>query len=145
MKSKVVPLVSYIAVAVVLLVLSFFAGRILNNSATAVRAELDTQANKMENINSPDVSFYCGTINNIAAFNNRIHIRCSNDNNGIYYYAYANDTSNAMVANQLLAAANTAFALGKGVWVYYNSDSSFNPTGCYTTDCRGLTGISILQ
>ena len=42
-------------------------------------------------------------------------------------------------------AANHAFALGKGVFLYYNADPALNPPGCNPGDCRGLVGVSMVQ
>jgi hypothetical protein len=90
-------------------------------------------------------SFYCN-VNNVAAFETRIHLRCSTSpGEGVYYFAYASDPAHFSTANQILAVANTAFALGKPVWVYYHADSSLNPPGCSPSDCRGLTGVSMVQ
>ena len=92
----------------------------------------------------PEASFYCPSVNNIAAFDNRIHLRCSQANGGVTYYAYPNDLEHATVANQILAIASSAFTLNRGIWLYYNSDSSLNPPGCNVSDCRGLTGVSMI-
>jgi hypothetical protein len=95
---------------------------------------------------APNAStFYCSLITNVAIFENRIHLRCSNSNDGISYYAYPTDPSHVATANQILAIANTAFALNESVWVFYNSSSYLNPPGCYANDCRGLVGVSMVQ
>jgi hypothetical protein len=94
---------------------------------------------------SPEASFAC-TVDNVAAFNNRIHLRCtSSPGSGIYYFAYPTTSGEGYTANRLLAVAQTAFALGKPVWVYYVSSSASNPPGCNTGDCRLLTGISMVN
>jgi hypothetical protein len=144
MKAKVFVWGRYAALIIVLLVVSFYAGQALTNPTSSVKAQNNIQENAPNIPDEPNASFACPTITNIAAFDNRIHVRCSVGNDGIYYYAYANDASNAIVANQILAVANTAFALGSGVWVYYYPSSSYNPPGCNTGDCRGLTGISVV-
>jgi hypothetical protein len=146
MKAKVFVWGRYAALIIVLLAVSFYAGQALTNPTSSVRAQDDIQESAPKLPDEPNfINFYCPTITNIAAFDNRIHVKCSSANGDILYYAYANDASNAIVANQILAVANTAFALGKGVWVYYNTSPTYNPPGCNTGDCRGLVGISILQ
>ena len=93
----------------------------------------------------PEASnFYCPSVNNVASFNNRIHIRCGTANGSILYYAYATDSANVATANQMLAIGNTAFVVGRPVWFYYNASSSLNPPGCNAGDCRGLVGISMV-
>lgn len=144
MKTKVFVWGRYAALVIILLVMSFYAGQALANPTTSGRAQSNIQASEPNTPNEPNASFACPTITNIAAFDNRIHVRCSAENGGIWYYAYANDPAHSTVANQILAAANTAFALGSGVWVYYYPSSSYNPPGCNTGDCRGLTGISVV-
>lgn len=144
MKAKVFVWGKTIALVIALLGISFYAGRVLARPVTSGQAQVNIQTDGADIPNAPDASFTCPIINNIAAFNNRIHLRCSNSNGGILYYAYANDPAHATVANQILAVSNTAFALGSGVYVYYYTDSSLNPPGCNVNDCRGLSGVSIV-
>ena len=132
----------YSALIVTLLILSFLAGRALAIPRD-VRAQEGVIAGVPELPNAPNASFYCD-VSNVASFDNRIHIRCSNSNNGIYYYAYPTDPVHVATANQFLAIGNTAYALGHHVWVYYDSNSSMNPAGCNTSDCRGLYGVSMV-
>jgi hypothetical protein len=145
MKTKLFVWGKYIALIIILLVMSFFAGRVLANPTATGIAQTNTQLSEPNISNEPNASdFFCPTINNVAAFSTRVHIRCSAVNGDIAYYAYANDPTHSIVANQILAVANTAFALGSGVWVYYNDDQNLNPPGCNVGDCRGLVGISIV-
>jgi hypothetical protein len=90
-------------------------------------------------------AFACD-VNNVAAFENRIHVRCSSSpGSGIYYFAYPTNAGGGYTANRMLAVAQTAFALGKPLWVYYYESSEYNPPDCLTQDCRLLTGVSILE
>ena len=90
----------------------------------------------------PDASpFYC-TISNVAVYINRIHVRCSPGDGAIYYFAYAVDSANAPTANRLLAVANSAYAVGDHLTVWYYSDSSQNPPGCQVNDCRRMAGLA---
>ena len=119
---------------------SFFAGRLLAGpESVQAHAELSpVSPTGLE-------SHYC-TINNVAAFDNRIHVRCSTSpGDGIWYFAHPTGSFNGYTASRLLAVAQTAYALGKPVHIYYVSSTSSNPPGCYTTDCRLLTGISMVN
>jgi hypothetical protein len=144
MKVKVFVWGRYAALTIVLLVVSFYAGQALTNPTSSVRAQENIQTSAPNIPDEPNDWFECSPVREIAAFSNRIHVRCYTANGSIYYYAYPNDSAHSSVANQMLAVGNTAFALGKGVIVYYNADPSLNPPGCNTGDCRGLWGISII-
>jgi hypothetical protein len=89
--------------------------------------------------------FGCTNINNVAAFEDRVHLWCATANGSILYYAYATDRAHATTANEILAIGNTALALGKGVVLFYNDDPALNPPGCQSGDCRGLVGVSMVQ
>jgi hypothetical protein len=141
MKHSVGSRVVFVLVVVGLLAGSYFAGRVLTRPQVAtVHAEAPSF--------SPagiEASFYC-YLNNVAAFDNRIHLRCSTSpGDGIGYYAHPTNSSSGYTASRMLAVAQTAYALGKPVWVYYVSSSSSNPPGCNTTDCRLLTGVSMVN
>jgi hypothetical protein len=144
MKKKVLVWGGYSTLIVILLIVNFFAGQALARPETT-RAKEEVNEPIPNHPDAPSANFYCSSVNNVAAFENRVHLRCSNSNGGIIYYAYATDPAHVATANQILAIANTAFALGKGVWVYYNSSSTLNPPGCNTGDCRGLIGVSMIQ
>jgi len=144
MKKKVLVWGGYSTLIVILLIVNFFAGQALARPETT-RAKEEVNEPIPDDPDAPSANFYCSSVNNVAAFENRVHLRCSNSNGGIIYYAYATDPAHVATANQILAIANTAFALGKGVWVYYNSSSTLNPPGCNTGDCRGLIGVSMIQ
>ena len=88
---------------------------------------------------APNAEWTC-TINNVAVYDNRIHVRCSNANGAIFYYAAASTDANA---NRFLTLLNTAYALGKQPVVVFDPNSAHNPTGCLTADCRLLTGVVI--
>jgi hypothetical protein len=99
-----------------------------------------------------DAVFRCPLIVSVGTYYNRIHLKCGTANpvdigggntTNVYYYVYPNDPAHATTANELLALGNTAYALGKGADLFYNSSSSDNPAGCNAGDCRGLTGATI--
>ena len=131
----------FVLVVLGLLSGSFFAGRLLAGSDSA-------QAHAEVNPISPtsiEASHAC-TLNNVAAFDNRIHVRCTSSPDGsIWYFAHPTDSFSGYTASRMLAVAQTAYALGKPVWIYYVSGSSSNPPGCNTGDCRLLTGISMVN
>jgi len=143
-KKKYFIWVSTISLIVLLLMAVFYAGQALARPGP-VRAQAIIDESMPDLPNSPDfTSHYC-YVNNVAAFEARIHIRCSNPTTaGIAYFAYPTDAAHAVTANQILAIGNSAFALGADVWVYYNLDSAYNPPGCNTGDCRGLVGVSMV-
>ena len=141
MKRSVIRRAVFVLAVVGLLAGSFIAGRLLAGSEGA-------QAHAETNFASPasvEASFACH-INNVAAFHNRIHVRCNETpGGGIWYFAYPTGSSNGYTANRMLAVAQTAYALGKPVWIYYVLSSSSNPTDCNVGDCRLLTGISMVN
>jgi hypothetical protein len=141
MKRSAIRRTVYILAVFGLLAGSFFAGRLLTGPQGAkAHAEVTSVSPA-----SLEASFSC-YVNNVAAFDNRIHLRCSTSPDGnIWYYAYPTGSSNGYTASRMLAVAQTAYALGKPVWVYYVSSSSSNPPGCYTGDCRLLTGVSMVN
>lgn len=134
--------IGYAVLLTALLGIAFLAGRAAARPNMA-SAQAQTGADPLAGPNA--ASFSC-SVNNVAAFDTRIHLRCTTSpGGGIYYFAYASDPAHFSTANQILAVANTAFALGKPVYVYYNSNSSLNPPGCNVSDCRGLVGVSMVQ
>jgi hypothetical protein len=142
MKCRPFVWIGYAVLLIALLGIAFLAGRAAARPSVA-SAQAQAGADLLAVPNA--ASFYC-SVNNVAAFDTRVHLRCTTSpGGGIYYFAYASDPAHFSTANQILAVANTAFALGKPVWVYYNSDSSLNPPGCNAGDCRGLVGVSMVQ
>jgi hypothetical protein len=145
MKQKYLVWMGYCALVAGLIAGTFFAGRALARPKVA-RAQDITGSNAPQ---APSGSFECTNIDNVAAFVGRVHLRCATGRivgqDTVYYYAYATDSAHATTANELLAIGNTAFALGKGVFLYYNDDPALNPPGCNPSDCRGLTGASMVQ
>ena len=141
MKHSKVRRAVFVLAVVGLLVGSFFAGRLLGGTEGAqAQAGIDPVSPT-----GTEASFAC-TIVNVAAFDNRIHVRCSaSPGDGIWYFAHPTGSFNGYTASRLLAVAQTAYALGKPVWVYYVSSTSSNPPGCNTGDCRLLTGISMVN
>jgi len=95
-------------------------------------------------------------ITEIATFENRVHIRCFTSSPGsfsshpgsnlpdpgVLYLAV--DTAKSLdFANRVLAIAETAVQIKAYVSVIYESDTSQNPPGCLTADCRKLTAVTL--
>jgi hypothetical protein len=140
MKREVIRRAVFVLAVVGLLAGSFVAGRLL---AGPEGAQAQAGANSVSPA-SPEANLYCH-VNNVAAFDNRIHLRCDESVGSIRYFAYPTGSSSGWTANRMLAVAQTAYALGKPVWVYYVSSSDSNPTDCNTGDCRLLTGVSMVN
>jgi hypothetical protein len=85
------------------------------------------------------------TIGNIAVFSGRIHVFCSNAvAPAPRYFAAWGDSAHALATNRFLTLLDTAYALGKPVYIYYFDDTSLNPTGCNASDCRAIDWIFIV-
>jgi hypothetical protein len=129
-------------VVLALLAGSFLAGRALAGSRV-VRAQ--SEVSLAAPADPAYTSYSCSALNNVAAFDNRIHVRCVTANGSIQYYAYPTTGSNGYTANRMLAVAQTAFALGEGLVIFYQASTSYNPPGCNTGDCRLLVGLSMVK
>ncbi len=145
MKGSMVRGSVFVLVVCGLLAGSFFAGRLLAGPK-AVQARSQPDPASPAGVDA--LSHYC-TINNVAAFYNRIHLRCNQYANvppdyEINYFAHPIGGSSGYTANRMLAIAQTAGLLNKPVWIYYDPDYSSNTPGCNSGDCRLLTGISMV-
>jgi len=89
--------------------------------------------------------FKC-TIGNIAVFSSRIHVHCTTPvaNTTISYFASSGDSAHALVTNRFLVVLNTAYSLGKPVYIYYLDNTASNPPGCNIGDCRAIDWIFIV-
>ncbi len=126
---------------------------LLSAVAVALSGSQTTRAAQAQELGStplavaPLVANFACTVNGVASFgdaNARIHVRCAQSQSGVTYFAYPDDPAHVAVADQMLAVANTAFALGKTVYIYYDTNSADNPAGCNGADCRLLLGISMV-
>ena len=93
-----------------------------------------------------DAGPFACTISNIAVFPGRIHVHCTTAVSGtsISYFAAAGDTLHAVATNRFLMMLNTAYSLGKKVYIYYLSSSSSNISGCNVGDCRMIDWMFIV-
>jgi hypothetical protein len=91
--------------------------------------------------------FAC-TISNIAVFPQRIHVHCTTYATvGTYHVSYFSapgDSANMLTTNRYLVLLNTAYTLGKKVYIYYYPDPKYNPPGCNIGDCRGIEWMFIV-
>jgi hypothetical protein len=95
---------------------------------------------------APDAGPFGCTISNIAVFSNRIHVHCTTSvpSTSISYFAANGDSAHALTTNRFLVLLNTAYSLGKPVYIYYLADSASNPVGCNSGDCRAIDWIFIV-
>lgn len=78
-----------------------------------------------------------------AAFDTRVHVRCSVGVAGIIYFALA--TSDANRAARALALFSTAQAAGRDLRIYYDpANTSGVAIGCAASDCRLADGVELL-
>jgi hypothetical protein len=137
---------SFIFVFIVLTLLagSFLAGRsFANRRVSHARGEGLPAAPA-----DPDwiPGFFC-TIGNVAVWDNRIHVRCTNymhlGDDYVYYWAYPSDSFNSYTASRMLSVAQTALALSGQVYIYYDADRDHNPPGCLKGDCRLIVALDV--
>ena len=96
--------------------------------------------------NAADGGPFACTISNIAVFSSRIHVYCAAKVSGtnIQYFASSGDAAHALVTNRFLAVLNTAYTLGRPVYIYYLDNTANNPTGCNANDCRAIDWLFIV-
>jgi len=147
MEQKQLRSIVFVVVLLALLTGSFFAGRsIADRRVSHAQSEGAPAAPADPNFSS----FACTNVSNVAVFENRIHVKCATVNvvggtYNVYYYAYPTGSFDGYTASRMLAVGQTAFALDKPVWIYYEASTSYNPSGCNTGDCRLLVGLSMVE
>jgi hypothetical protein len=138
---SVVKLLSLAAVAVVL------AGAVwIGTAALQAHAQTSSPAIVSSAPNSPQGGpFHCD-IANIAVFSTRIHVFCAAKvpSTNIQYFAAPGDSAHMITTNRFLMMLNTAYALGKPVYIYYLDDTANNPSGCNANDCRAIDWMFIV-
>lgn len=122
----------------VLLVMLTLIVSLTASTATKVNASPDAQVEL-----AAYATFTC-TPSRVAAFTNRVHIRCSAATpEGISYFAVS--SSDSGTASRFLSIFTTAKVTGKNVLIYYFlNDTSGNAWGCNANDCRVAQGAEIL-
>ncbi len=113
--------------------------------ALSAQAASDPAANLPAPEASIDGPFTC-TIANIAVFSSRIHVYCASAPGGtsIRYFAASGDAAHALTTNRFMVMLNTAYSLGKPVYLYYDTDTANNPPGCGSGDCRAISWMFIV-
>ena len=96
--------------------------------------------------NAPTAGPHQCNIDNIAVFDNRIHVKCLSPvpSTSIRYFAASGDSEHMIATNRFLMLLNTAYALGKPVYVHYFGDSVDNIAGCNVGDCRTIEWMYIV-
>ena len=111
-----------------------------SQSAKATES-LSYGATKSHNCSPTDVTVF---------FDSRLHIKCSRSmplggyaEIDIYYFSVStNDYDNLEHAREL---ASKAIASGKTLKLFARTSESYNPSGCASSNCRKLIGISLLN
>ncbi|NTU63664.1 MAG: hypothetical protein HGB05_09740 [Chloroflexi bacterium] len=108
-------------------------------AAALMVASIPTQAGGPS---APTDVFTC-TPAGVAAFTNRVHVRCSPAApNSISYFAYC--SSDSATASRFLSVFTTAKATGKQLDIFYTpGDLSGTNCGCNQNDCRVLWGAEV--
>jgi hypothetical protein len=96
--------------------------------------------------NAVDGGPFACTINNIAVFSGRIHVHCTTalPSTSISYFAASGDNAHAVTTNRFLMMLNTAYSLGRPVYLYYLNSSTSNIPGCNASDCRMIDWMFIV-
>lgn len=72
----------------------------------------------------------------------RIHIRCSNAQSGISYFAYGTADQNDV--SRLLALGSAAVISGRQIFIAYDpNDTSGSAIGCSINDCRLIQYVEL--
>ena len=121
-------------------------GVALGPMAFANRAQAAAPATGSGAPSAPDGGPFTCVIANIAVFSNRIHVYCASPVSGtsIRYFAAPGDSAHALATNRFLVILNTAYALGRPVYIYYPNSATQNPPGCNATDCRAIDWMFIV-
>lgn len=131
-----------LAVAAVVLAAAFWMG----GQAWQARAQTGTSGTGSGAPSALDAGPFKCTISNIAVFDARIHVHCTTPVSGtnITYFAAPGDSLHAVTTNRFLMMLNTAYSLGKPVYIYYIDDPASNPSGCNSGDCRKIDWMFIV-
>lgn len=77
-------------------------------------------------------------------FNQRVHVKCSNDIEGFVYFAVP--MSNSDMANQVLSLATVALTNKVGLVIQFdNKDNSGPAYGCALSSCRPIQGLQLIR
>lgn len=142
MDRKVFPRLLGLAAVAILLAAAFWLG----GKVFQARAQSGSTGTGQPAPNALNGGPFKCTINNIAVFDSRIHVHCTTSIGGtsISYFAAPGDSLHALTTNRFLMMLNTAYSLGKPVYIYYYDSTTKNPTGCNAGDCRGIYWMFIV-
>jgi hypothetical protein len=113
--------------------------------ALAVLPRVGAQSRASAQASSAAASTFTCTPVGVAAFTNRVHVRCSTaaPPGGIYWFAVS--TADSASASRFLSIFTTAMVTGRNVRIWYStSDTSGGEFGCLVSDCRRATGAEVL-
>lgn len=107
----------------------------------------------------PQMEKYC-YISEVAAFENRVHLRCraggrpgvvtppDNSANGRYaqsiFYFAVDARAQQDLASRVVELGSAALAQDRDLLIAFRSAPSENPPGCLPQDCRRLVGVVML-
>jgi len=93
---------------------------------------------------APVAVWHTCTSEKVAAYANRIHVRCSNPApGGIYFFALG--TTHSSHAARVLSILSMAHVTGKQLAILYDpTDTSGSAIGCQVGDCRLIQSAEIL-
>lgn len=96
----------------------------------------------------PASDWYACHVNQVAAYANRVHVRCSNFSTlGLYYYAVP--TSSSAEAARLVTLGTAALASGKPLGIEAKLivtpyiDGDYASWGCALQNCRRALSVAI--
>ena len=132
--------------SVTLVVLALSLGAITFGNRAQAAAQEVAPASGSGAPSAPDAGPFNCSIANIAVFSSRIHVYCASKVSGtnIQYFAANGDSDHALTTNRDLVLLNTAYSLGKPVYIYYLIDPANNPPGCGSGDCRAIDWLFIV-
>ncbi|MGC8779839.1 MAG: hypothetical protein ACP5UQ_03150 [Anaerolineae bacterium] len=92
---------------------------------------------------APEASTWVScTPNSVAAYSNRIHVRCNESYSGIRYFAYP--TTNAAAAARYLSLLTSARVAGHTLQILYDpADTGGTAYGCAAGDCRPIQAVAL--
>lgn len=99
---------------------------------------------------APIVSKYCTPTEVAVIFNSRLHIKCRSPLHTGYYgeiyvYFFSLSTNDPVNVDYAMQIGTRAIAAGKRLKLWVRTSASYNPSGCKSSNCRKLTGITLLD
>ena len=82
--------------------------------------------------------FECKPVHVAVIVGKRVGVRCNPGDGAIQYFELG--VANAAEANRMYSILATAFALGKGLTLFYSPSTTDLPKNCAPVNCRRLEG-----